>query len=166
MSVIQRDIFSNTSRPKQKPRGGPRTKSMDWEPGMKGRQQWGFLGTAFYKLSLNIGNLSQRREANFMTASLNSGYKSNRNRQYAAATGQLVLPFGRLQMAVGGKCLYFFKRWRWVWCALDFFFSLYPSPPTGLSVIGCQARFTTCPRAWESERPAVHISCIPFSRIN
>lgn len=122
MSVIQRDIFSNTTRPKQKPRGGPKTKNMDWEPDMKGRQQWSFLGTAFYKLSLNIGNLSQRREANLMTASLNSGYKSNRNRQYAAATGQLVLPFGRLQMAVGGKCLYFFKQWRWVWCALDFFF--------------------------------------------
>lgn len=165
MPVIQRDVFSNITHPKQKPQGGPKTQSMDWEFDMKGRQQWSFLGTAFYKLSLNIGHLNQRREANLIMASLNSGYKINRNRQYAAATDQLVLPFGRLQMAVGGKCLYFFKRWRWVWCALDVFF-LYPSPPTGLSVIGCQARFTTCPRAWESERPAVHISCIPFSRIN
>ena len=70
---------------------------------------WGECGVL---VSLHLKNLNRRKQPDLIMARLNSDDKINRNRQYAAATDQLALAFGRLQMAVGGKCLYFLKRWR------------------------------------------------------
>lgn len=101
---------------------------------MRGRKQRGFLGAAFYKLFLNSDNLNQRREPDLILAKFNSGDKINRNRQYAAATGQLVLPLG--------GC-----RWLWVGNASTFLSDgdeygvhliFLPPLPHRLSVIGCR----------------------------
>lgn len=79
-------------------------------------------------------------------SSWNSGYRINRNRQ-SAATEQLGSALGSLQMAVGGKCLYFLKGWRWVWCAaLDAFF--HPATPNRAVCHRLPGHsIATCPRA-------------------
>lgn len=40
--------FLDIIHPKQKPKGGHKAKSTDWEFDVKGRQKQDFLGTAFY----------------------------------------------------------------------------------------------------------------------